>query len=87
LPKFIIPPFIDPLSEKNRELSQDEVDKVLTKYNIDPKVPIIAQIGRFDPWKGIDRTIATYRRVRKEKECQLILAGGLALMIRKEREF
>jgi len=78
LPKFIIPPFIDPLSEKNRELSQEEIDRVLTKYHIDPKVPIIAQIGRFDPWKGIDRTIATYRRVRKEKECQLILAGGLA---------
>jgi len=78
LPKFIIPPFIDPLSEKNRELSQREIDKVLTKYHIDPKVPIIAQIGRFDPWKGIDRTIATYRRARKEKECQLIIAGGLA---------
>ncbi|MFW6118231.1 MAG: glycosyltransferase [Chloroflexota bacterium] len=78
LPKFIIPPFIDPLSEKNRELSQEEIDRVLTKYNIDSRVPIIAQIGRFDPWKGIDRTIATYRRVRKEKECQLILAGGMA---------
>jgi trehalose synthase len=78
LPKFIIPPFIDPLSEKNRELSQVEIDRVLIKYHIDPKIPIIAQIGRFDPWKGIDRTIATYRRVRKEKECQLILAGGLA---------
>jgi trehalose synthase len=78
LPKFIIPPFIDPLSDKNRELSQGEIDKVLTKYHIDPEVPIIAQIGRFDPWKGIDRTIATYRRVRKEKECQLIIAGGLA---------
>ena len=78
LPKFIIPPFIDPFSEKNRELSQEEIDRVLTKYHIDPKVPIIAQIGRFDPWKGIDRTIATYRWVRKEKECQLILAGGLA---------
>jgi trehalose synthase len=77
LPKFIIPPFIDPLSEKNRELSQREIDKVLAKYHIDPKVPIIAQIGRFDPWKGIDRTIATYRRVRKEIKCQLILAGGL----------
>jgi trehalose synthase len=78
LPKFIIPPFIDPLSEKNKELSQGEVDKVLAKYHINPKVPIIAQIGRFDPWKGIDRTIATYRRVRKERKCQLILAGGLA---------
>jgi trehalose synthase len=75
---FIIPPFIDPLSEKNREMSQEEISNVLAKYNIDPKVPIIAQIGRFDPWKGIDRTIATYRQVRKEKRCQLILAGGLA---------
>ena len=78
LPKFIIPPFIDPLSEKNRELSQEEIDKVLAKYHIDPKVPTIVQIGRFDPWKGIDRTIATFRRVRKERKCQLILAGGLA---------
>jgi trehalose synthase len=78
LPKFIIPPFIDPLSEKNRELSQEEIDRVLTKYHIDPKVPIIAQISRFDPWKGIDRTIAAYRRVRKERKCQLVLAGGQA---------
>jgi trehalose synthase len=78
VPKFIIPPFIDPLSEKNRELSKEKIDKVLAKYNIDPKVPIIAQVGRFDPWKGIDRTIATYRAVRKKKPCQLILAGGLA---------
>jgi len=77
MPKFIIPPFIDPLSEKNRELSQGEIDRVLAKYHIDPGVPIIAQIGRFDPWKGIDRTIATYRRVRKERKCQLVLAGGL----------
>jgi trehalose synthase len=77
MPKFIIPPFIDPLSEKNRELSQEEIDRVLAKYQIDPDVPIIAQIGRFDPWKGMDRTIATYRRVKKERNCQLILAGGL----------
>ncbi len=78
LPKFIIPPFIDPLSEKNRELGQGDIDRVLAKYHIDPKVPIIAQIGRFDPWKGIDRTVATYRQVRKERVCQLVLAGGLA---------
>jgi trehalose synthase len=78
LPNFIIPPFIDPLSEKNRELSQPEIDKVLGKYNIDARIPIIAQIGRFDPWKGLDRTIATYRHVRKEQKCQLILAGGMA---------
>ena len=78
LPKFIIPPFIDPLSEKNRELSQGEIEGVLAKYHIDSKIPIIAQVGRFDPWKGLNRTIATYRWVRKRKKCQLILAGGTA---------
>jgi len=78
LPNFIIPPFIDPLSEKNRGLSQQEIDKILVKYRVDPTVPIIAQVGRFDPWKGLDRTIATYRLVRKEIKCQLVLAGGFA---------
>ena len=78
LPKFIIPPFIDPLSEKNRELHQNEIDKVLDRYGIDTRLPIIAQIGRFDPWKGIDRTIASYREVSQERKCQLIIAGGLA---------
>ncbi|MFC1964957.1 glycosyltransferase [Chloroflexota bacterium] len=78
VPKFIIPPFIDPLSDKNRELTQGEIHKVLDKYNIDPKIPIIAQIGRFDPWKGLDRTINTYRQARKERKCQLVLAGGSA---------
>ncbi len=78
LPKFIIPPSIDPLSEKNRELSEEEIDKVLAKYRIDPEVPIIAQIGRFDRWKGLDRTIATYRQVSKKRKCQLVLAGGFA---------
>lgn len=78
IPKFIIPPFIDPFSEKNRELSQGEISGVLAKYQIDPRVPIITQIGRFDPWKGLDRTIATYRAVKQERKCQLIIAGGLA---------
>jgi trehalose synthase len=78
LPSFIIPPFIDPLSEKNRELSQKEINQVLSKYDIDARIPIIAQIGRFDPWKGLDRTIAAFRLVRKEHKCQLIMAGGMA---------
>jgi len=78
MPKFIMPPFIDPLSNKNRDLSQTEIDRVLAKYDIDPSIPIVAQIGRFDPWKGIDRTLACFRLVRKETRCQLILAGGTA---------
>ena len=77
-PKFIIPPYIDPLSPKNRELSSSEIEGVLARFDIDPKIPIIAQVGRFDPWKGIDTVIDVYRQVKSQVKCQLILAGGLA---------
>ncbi len=78
VPKLIIPPFIDPLSEKNRDLEPEEVRRVLDKHGIDPSVPIVAQIGRFDPWKGLDRTIKAFKLARTEEKCQLILAGGIA---------
>ena len=79
LPNFVIPPFIDPLSEKNRVLAQSEIDTVLHRYGIDPGIPIMMQIGRFDPWKGIERSIAVFHEVCKEKKCQLVLAGGQAV--------
>jgi len=41
VPGFIIPPFIDPLSEKNRDLPTAEVDAVLAKYGIDAEKPIV----------------------------------------------
>jgi len=78
MPKFIIPPFIDPLSDKNRDLKKEEITSVLSRYDIDPEIPIILQVGRFDPWKGIDRTIAAFNEVRKLRKCQLLIVGGLA---------
>jgi len=78
MPKFIIPPFIDPLSEKNRDLTAEEVRTVLDKYGIDGEIPIVAQVSRFDPWKGLDRTIDSFRLARKSTRCQLVIAGGLA---------
>ena len=48
----------------NDKLNSREVDSVLERFNIDPKIPIISQIGRFDPWKGIDTVIDVYRQVK-----------------------
>ena len=79
LQKYIIPPFIDPLSNKNKELNSDEIAKVLEKYGIDPCKPILLHVGRFDPWKGINTSINAYRIARKEEECQLIIAGNMAV--------
>jgi trehalose synthase len=42
--QYLIAPSIDPLSEKNRELSKGEIDAVIKKYSIPLDKPLITQI-------------------------------------------
>jgi len=74
----LISPSIDPLSDKNKELSQDEIDAALKKYNIVRDKPIVTQISRFDRLKDPAGVIDTFLQVKKYIDCQLILAGGTA---------
>ena len=74
--KFIIPPSIDPLSDKNRDLSTEEIQTVLEKYQIPTDKPIITQISRFDRLKDPVGVIKAYKLVKKHHDCTLILAGG-----------
>jgi len=74
--QMIIPPAINPFSEKNRELSDDEVNEVLERFNIDPGLPIILQVSRFDRLKDPVGVIRAYKLVRRYLDSQLILAGG-----------
>ncbi|MDD2679573.1 MAG: glycosyltransferase [Candidatus Omnitrophica bacterium] len=76
--QFLISPSIDPLSDKNKELSQETIDAVLKKYGIKKDKPIITQISRFDRLKDPVGVIEAYLRVKKYTDCQLILAGGAA---------
>jgi len=75
----IIPPSIDPLSDKNKPLSEDVILSKLTKYDIDPERPIITQVSRFDPWKDPLGVIDAYRIVKKEiPTVQLLLIASMA---------
>ncbi len=75
----IIPPAIDPLSPKNIELSQEEINNIVTRYNVDTNRPIITQVSRFDPWKDPLGVIDMYREVKKEiKDVQLVLIASMA---------
>ncbi|AIF69435.1 trehalose synthase [Palaeococcus pacificus DY20341] len=75
----IMPPSIDPLSEKNMELSESEVLKILERFDVDPEKPIITQVSRFDPWKGIFDVIDVYRKVKEKiPDAQLLLVGVMA---------
>jgi trehalose synthase len=76
--QYIIRPSIDPLSDKNRELSDEEIQRVLSKLGIGRDKPIILQVSRFDSFKDPLGVIQSYRIVRKHTPCKLILAGGEA---------
>lgn len=76
--EFIIPPSIDPLSEKNMELTDDVVNETLQKHEIPSERPILLQVSRFDRFKDPLGVIRAYRMVKKYNDCILVLAGSPA---------
>jgi len=76
--QFLISPSIDPLSDKNKELSQETIDSVLAKYRIPKDKPIITQVSRFDYLKDPVGVIQAFEMVRKSIDCRLVFAGGTA---------
>jgi trehalose synthase len=76
--EFIIPPSIDPLSEKNIDLSDDEISAVMSKFGIPTDRPMILQVSRFDRFKDPIGVIEAYKMVKKYNDCILVLAGSPA---------
>lgn len=76
--EFIICPSIDPLSEKNRELSEEELREVSERFKIPSDRPVILQVSRFDRFKDPLGVIESYRAVKKYNDCVLVLAGSPA---------
>ena len=77
-PQYLIYPSIDPLSEKNRELSPEEISAVLDRLGVERDRPIILQVSRFDSFKDPLGVIQAFRLVRRHTPCKLVLAGGEA---------
>ncbi len=75
-PLYLIAPSIDPLSQKNRELHPGEVNAVFDRYGLNPDLPLIIQVSRFDRFKDPLGVIHAYRMIRKFTPVQLVLAGG-----------
>jgi trehalose synthase len=76
--EFIITPSIDPISEKNRELTIEEINGTLNKFQIPVDRPIILQVSRFDRFKDPIGVIKAFRIVKKYNDCILVLAGSPA---------
>jgi len=76
---FFITPSIDPLSDKNKPLPENQILATLERYGVDPDKPILTQVGRFDPWKDPLGVIDAYRAVKKKMpEVQLLLITSMA---------
>lgn len=74
----IIAPAIDPLSELNRDLSPDEVERKLAQYSIPRDKPLLVQISRFDKWKDPLGVLDVFQRIRQSVDCRLVMMGNMA---------
>lgn len=76
-PVYLIPPSIDPLSEKNRELPDKEIRETCELHRIDPDRPMMLQVSRFDRFKDPLGVVQAYYLAKKFiPALQLVLAGG-----------
>lgn len=76
IPKFLIYPSIDPLAEKNRDLSRSEIGQVLDRLGIARGKPMLLQVARYDRFQDQLGTIRAYQMAKKHHDCQLVLAGS-----------
>lgn len=77
--QYLICPSIDPLSDKNKDLSKNEIRKVQQQFGLDRDGPTMLQVSRFDRFKDPVGVIKAFRLAKVfTPSLQLVLAGGEA---------
>jgi len=74
--QVLVSPSIDPLSDKNKDLPEEFINKIFEKFGVDRSRSVVTQISRFDYLKDPLGVIRSFRMAKKYVDCQLILAGG-----------
>jgi len=78
IPQVLISPSIDPLSDKNRDLREEEVRAILERLRIPTDKPLVTQVSRFDRLKDPKGVIEAFQKVKPYVEARLLLVGGSA---------
>jgi trehalose synthase len=73
--QFIMHPSIDPLSEKNRDLTPREIGSILASLRVSTDRPLLVQVGAFSPGQDPLGVVNAYRLVKKHHDIRLVLAG------------
>ncbi len=74
----VVHPAIDPLTAKNKELTDYDISRTLKKFKVPTNKPLITQISRFDKWKDPLGVIDVYNKIRSKVDCRLVLCGNMA---------
>ncbi|HSE93791.1 MAG TPA: glycosyl transferase family 1, partial [Methylomirabilota bacterium] len=75
VPQYVIHPSIDPLSDKNRELSPREVASIAGALGVARDKPLLLQVGPFTQRQDPLGVVNAYRLVKKHHDVRVVLAG------------
>jgi trehalose synthase len=77
--RYIVPPAIDPLSQKNQKIDINLAKDILGSHGLNLAKPIVTQVSRFDSWKDPLGVIEAYNIAKKKVPgLQLVLVGSMA---------
>ncbi|MHC4557297.1 MAG: glycosyltransferase [Planctomycetota bacterium] len=71
-------PAINPLIEKNRDISEKTVVEHIKKAGIPTDKPVITQVSRLDPWKDPEGVIDVFKMVKEKVDCRLVFCYNVA---------
>lgn len=75
----IIPVAIDPIADKNLQITHRRARQLVGGFGINHSKPLIVQISRFDPWKDPLGVIKAWKLAKKKiPDLQLVLMGDAA---------
>jgi len=71
-------PAINPISQKNKDISEKIILEHITKAGIPTDKPIITQVSRLDPWKDPEGVIDVFKLVKEKIDCRLVFCYNVA---------
>jgi len=71
-------PAINPLSQKNQDISDKIIAEHIDAAGIPTDKPVITQVSRLDPWKDPEGVIDVFKLVKEEVDCRLLFCYNVA---------
>ncbi len=75
VPRFLLHPSIDPLSDRNRDMSRAEQASLLDRLRVPRDKPILLHVGPFERARDPLGAINVFRLVKKHHDARLVVAS------------